>query len=131
MNRIEIMEKLTQAADQMDERTLQSLAGWAEVLANSEGLAEIVGIVEDNERLVMERRMQRRQQKIQGASRGEQRILNRIERAKVRTGKASGAHFTLTEADFLIELSCNGPQLASDAYYLGFEKGYTAGKKAK
>ena len=127
MNRIEIMEKLTQAADQMDDRTLQSLAGWAEVLANSDGLAEIVGIVEDNERLVMERR----QQKIQGASRGEQRILNRIERAKVRAGKASGAHFTLTEADFLIELSCNGPQLASDAYYLGFEKGYTAGKKAK
>ena len=109
MNRIEIMEKLTQAADQMDDRTLQSLAGWAEVLANSEGLAEIVGIVEDNERLVMERRMQRRQQKIQGASRGEQRILNRIERAKVRAG----------------------PQLASDAYHLGSEKGYTAGKKAK
>ena len=44
MNRIEIMEKLTQAADQMDDRTLQSLAGWAEVLANSDGLAEIVGI---------------------------------------------------------------------------------------
>lgn len=130
MSRIEIMEKLTSAVNQMDDKTLQGFAGWAEFLAKNNGITELMIRVEENERVAAEKRLQRREERLAALTPKEGRIWNKIQQAKKRIGKIARADFTLDEADFLIDLSCGGPQLASDAYCLGFEKGYGAGKRA-
>ncbi|MBP3672563.1 MAG: hypothetical protein J6J18_01905 [Oscillospiraceae bacterium] len=134
MNRNEIMEKLTQAANQMDDKTLEMFAGLAEVSIGKDyenELAEINERIEKNEQAASEKRRQRREERLTALTPKEGRIWNKIQQAKKRICKTSRADLTLDEADFLIDLSCGGPQLISDAYYLGFEKGYTAGKKTK
>ena len=129
MNRTEIMEKLTSAVNQMDDKTLQGFAGWAELLAQNNGVTELMIRVEENERAASERRHQHREERLAALTPKEGRIWNKIQRAKKRISKISRADFTLDEADFLIDLSCGGPQLASDAYCLGFEKGYSAAER--
>lgn len=133
MNRTEIMEKLTSAAKQMDDKTLEVFAGLAEVSIDKDyenRLAEINARIEQNERAASEKRRQHREERLAALTPKEGRIWNKILQAKKRIGKISRADLTLDEVDFLIDLSCGGPQLASDVYCLGFEKGYRAGKRA-
>ena len=99
MNRTEIMEKLTQATAQMDDAALEDLANWAETAAT----IRPTGYDQIRETIVK----------------------NEKELAR----ENSRTDLTMNEADLLCELSAGGPQLAVDAFHLGFEKGYIAAIK--
>lgn len=136
MNRNEIKEKLTQAVDQMDDKTLVTMAYLAGFLASNDGIADLIAetskSIEHNEREAARSAYDRRQRLIQNASGLDRQTLNQIERAKKKIHDDPDSDLGVNEADFLISLSLNGPQLTYDAYRLGYERGFTAaGKKTK
>ena len=114
MNRTEIMEKLTQATAQMDDAALEDLANWAETAATIRptGYDQIRETIVKNEKELAEKR-----------------IWNKVQRGRLKARENSRTDLTMNEADLLCELSAGGPQLAVDAFHLGFEKGYIAAIK--
>lgn len=131
MNRTEIMEKLTQATAQMDDAALEALANWAETVATirSTGYDQIRETIVKNEKELAEHRLQQRKDRLRNLTLAEKRIWNKVQRGRLKARENSRADLTMNEADLLCELSAGGPQLAVDAFYLGFEKGYTVAIK--
>lgn len=94
MNRNEIKEKLTQAVDQMDDKTLVTMAYLAGFLASNDGIADLIAetskAIEHNEREAARSAYDRRQRLIRNASRLDRQTLNQIERAKKEDPRRSG-----------------------------------------
>lgn len=137
MNRIEIIEKIHSTVDQMDEKTLTTLANFADFLSQNGGVADLLAETRDaidhNEREAARQRYDRRQKKIQGAAGLERQVLNQIEHAKKRIQEDPDLLLDLgvQETDFLIDISLNGPQLVYDSYRLGFSRGLAAASENK
>ena len=115
----------------LNDNALQELALFARFLAgyNTHEAEEIRETIEKNERAMANRRRKNREARIQNLSLSEKRVWNRVQRGRAKARQRPRTDFTLNEADLLLELSAGGPQVAEDAFYLGYEKGFLAAAK--
>ena len=115
----------------LNDNALQELASFARFLAgyNTHEAEEIMETIARNERAMADRRRKDRETRIQNLSLSEKRVWNRVQRGRAKARQWPRTDFTLNEADLLLELSAGGPQLAVDAFYLGYEKGFLAAAK--
>lgn len=115
----------------LNDNALQELASFARFLAgyNTHEAEEIMETIARNERAMADRRRKDRETRIQNLSLSEKRVWNRVQRGREKARQRPRTDFTLDEADLLLELSAGGPQLAVDAFYLGYEKGFLAAAK--
>lgn len=115
----------------LNDNALQELASFARFLAgyNTHEAEEIRETIAKNERAMADRRRKDRETRIQNLSLSEKRVWNRVQRGREKARQRPRTDFTLDEADLLLELSAGGPQLAVDAFYLGYEKGFLAAAK--
>ena len=115
----------------LNDNALQELALFARFLAgyNTHEAEEIRETIAKNERAMANRRRKNREARIQNLSLSEKRVWNRVQRGRAKARHRPRTDFTLNEADLLLELSAGGPQVAADAFYLGYEKGFLAAAK--
>lgn len=115
----------------LNDNALQELALFARFLAgyNTHEAEEIRETIAKNERAMANRRRKNREARIQNLSLSEKRVWNRVQRGRAKARQRPRTDFTLNEADLLLELSAGGPQVAEDAFYLGYEKGFLAAAK--
>lgn len=115
----------------LNDNALQELALFARFLAgyNTHEAEEIRETIAKNERAMADRRRKNREARIQNLSLSEKRVWNRVQRGRAKARQKPRTDFTLNEADLLLELSAGGPQVAADAFYLGYEKGFLAAAK--
>ena len=115
----------------LNDNALQELALFARFLAgyNTHEAEEIRETIAKNERAMANRRRKNREARIQNLSLSEKRVWNRVQRGRAKARQRPRTDFTLNEADLLLELSAGGPQVAADAFYLGYEKGFLAAAK--
>ena len=115
----------------LNDNALQELALFARFLAgyNTHEAEEIRETIAKNERAMADRRRKDRETRIQNLSLSEKRVWNRVQRGREKARQRPRTDFTLNEADLLLELSAGGPQVAADAFYLGYEKGFLAAAK--
>ena len=115
----------------LNDNALQELALFARFLAgyNTHEAEEIRETIAKNERAMANRRRKNREARIQNLSLSEKRVWNRVQRGRAKARQKPRTDFTLNEADLLLELSAGGPQVAADAFYLGYEKGFLAAAK--
>ena len=115
----------------LNDNALQELASFARFLAgyNTHEAEEIMETIARNERAMADRRRKDRETRIQNLSLSEKRVWNRVQRGREKARQRPRTDFTLNEADLLLELSAGGPQVAADAFYLGYEKGFLAAAK--
>lgn len=115
----------------LNDNALQELALFARFLAgyNTHEAEEIRETIAKNERAMADRRRKDREARIQNLSLSEKRVWNRVKRGMAKARQRPRTDFTLNEADLLLELFAEGPQLAADAFYLGYEKGFLAAAK--
>ena len=115
----------------LNDNALQELALFARFLAgyNTHEAGEIRETIAKNERAMADRRRKNREARIQNLSLSEKRVWNRVQRGRAKARQRPRTDFTLNEADLLLELSAGGPQVAADAFYLGYEKGFLAAAK--
>ena len=115
----------------LNDNALQELALFARFLAgyNTHEAEEIRETIAKNEIAMANRRRKNREARIQNLSLSEKRVWNRVQRGRAKARQRPRTDFTLNEADLLLELSAGGPQVAEDAFYLGYEKGFLAAAK--
>lgn len=115
----------------LNDYALQELTFFARGLAgyNAQKAEELRETIAKNEKAMADRRRKNREARIQNLSLSEKRVWNRVQRGRAKARQRPRTDFTLNEADLLLELSAGGPQVATDAFYLGYEKGFLAAAK--
>lgn len=130
MLRNELIEKLNETVSGLDDSSIQFLVNWADFMLNGPSVEEIREKVATNERALAEQERVAREQRRANLTRGEKVVFNRIQKGKALVLEdVQHRDMTGRDVEFLRDVSQEGLQLACDAFYLGFEKGYKVGSK--